>query len=91
MKVIKRIEDLKKYVELEFPCEIIEEIEVKLESWHIHEDIALVDLPGLNVDNKNHKELTKKISQELFFVIKFYFYKIRLSYRYFCIIQLLFN
>lgn len=63
--VSERIEDLKKYVELEFPCEIIEEIEVKLESWHIHEDIALVDLPGLNVDNKNHKELTKKISQEL--------------------------
>lgn len=62
------IDELIEFCEDNFPCEIIEEIIIstpELPKIPNGKPIELIDLPGLNVINENHKKITKDISKEV--------------------------
>ena len=64
----KNINELIEFCEDNFPCEIIEEIIIstpELPKIENGKPIELIDLPGLNVINENHKEITTNISKEV--------------------------
>lgn len=59
------IEDIKEYREENFNCSLIKEIKIKLNSFKLKENIELIDLPGVNVSNDKHINITKEMADKI--------------------------
>ena len=59
------IESIKEYREENFNCNLISEIKIRLNSFALKENIELIDLPGVNVSNDNHINITKEMADKI--------------------------
>ena len=59
------IEDIAKYREESFNCSLIKEIKIKLKDFNLKENVELIDLPGVNVSNDKHIDITKEMSEKV--------------------------
>lgn len=59
------IEDIAKYREESFNCSLIKEIKIKLRDFKLKENVELIDLPGVNVSNDKHIDITREMSERV--------------------------
>lgn len=59
------INDIKEYREENFNCNLIKKIVIKLKDFNLNENVELIDLPGVNVSNDKHIDITKEMSEKV--------------------------
>lgn len=59
------IQDIQEYREENFNCSLIKEIKIKLKNFNFKENIELIDLPGVNVSNDKHINITKEMADRV--------------------------
>lgn len=59
------IEEISRYREGNFKCSLIKEIKIKLKDFNLKENVELIDLPGVNVSNDKHIDITKEMSERV--------------------------